>query len=96
MQFMRQNQEMQRDCEKWYNYPGLEYLLTGAKSWSTTCTTDVKQSSETVVMQLNISLLFSGKFFQSSSISLYIQYFFEFVQKYVNAAIFFNIFVDFL
>ena len=33
----------------------LEYLLTGGRRWSTPCNTDVRQFSETVVIQINIS-----------------------------------------
>lgn len=54
--FLRQNLEMQRNGGMLSNHPGLQYLLIGARSWPTPCNT-VKQFSETVVIQLDVSLV---------------------------------------
>lgn len=39
----------------WSNHPGLDYLIIGARSWSTQCNTDVQQFSE---MYNNILVLY--------------------------------------
>lgn len=68
------------------NNPGLQYLFTAARGWLTPCNTDVKQLPETLVIQLNISLVIHRNDQFSRFFSLYSKC--EFVTQNANTATF--------